>query len=247
VQAMRQTVSIMGVPFSKLNLQQTLQFLSSRIDKQSGKLFQLITANPEIVMVARQDELLQKIIAQAGMITPDGIGIVMAAKYQGEPLEGRVTGFDIFTGLLKEGNVKGYSIYLLGADEETNRKASEVIAEQYPGVRIAGRQNGFFKKETEAAVVAAIQAAKPDILVVAMGAPYSEKWIYKYKSKLQARIAFGIGGSLDVLAGKVKRAPVLWQKLHMEWLYRLLRQPSRWRRQLILPKFALSVLFKRGR
>ncbi|TDF97533.1 WecB/TagA/CpsF family glycosyltransferase [Paenibacillus piri] len=243
----QQTVSIMGVPFSKLNLQQTLEKLANRIDKQDDGLFHLITANPEIVMMAGQDDELKSIIGRAGMITADGIGVVMAAKWQGEPLEERVTGFDIFTGLLKSGNEKGYSVYLLGADEETNRKSAEVIAKQYPGVRIVGRQNGFFGKDEEAGVVAAIREAKPDILVVAMGAPYSEKWIYRYKSELQAKIAFGIGGSLDVLAGKVKRAPVIWQNLHLEWLYRLLAQPSRWRRQLVLPKFALRVLFGRGR
>ncbi|MFD0681450.1 MULTISPECIES: WecB/TagA/CpsF family glycosyltransferase [unclassified Paenibacillus] len=244
---MQQTVSIMGVPFSKLNLQQTIKKLTVQLDKQEGKLFQLITANPEIVMVAKQDELLRTIISQSGMITADGIGIVLAAKWQGEPLEERVTGFDIFTGLLKAGNEKGYSIYLLGADEETSRKASEVIAEQYPGVRVVGRQNGFFGKEEEAGVVASIGAAKPDILVVAMGAPYSEKWIYKYKKDLKAKVAFGIGGSLDVLAGKVKRAPVAWQKLNLEWLYRLLSQPSRLRRQLVLPRFALKILFGGGK
>ncbi|MDF2961241.1 MAG: glycosyl transferase, WecB/TagA/CpsF family protein [Paenibacillus sp.] len=244
---MRQTVSIMGVPFSKLNLQQTLKSLTDQLDKQDNKLFHLITANPEIVMVAKQDELLRTIIDQAGMITPDGIGVVLASKWQGEPLEERVTGFDIFLGLLKAGNEKGYSLYLLGADEETNRKSSEIIAQQYPGVRVVGRQNGFFEKDKEAAVVSAIRAAKPDILVVAMGAPFSEKWIFKYKKELQAKVAFGVGGSLDVLAGKVKRAPVVWQNLHLEWLYRLLSQPSRWRRQLVLPKFALKILLGRGK
>jgi N-acetylglucosaminyldiphosphoundecaprenol N-acetyl-beta-D-mannosaminyltransferase len=240
-------VTIMKVPFSKLNLHDTVQKLTEQVEKQEERLFHLITANPEIVMVARQDALLQTIMAEAGMITPDGIGIVLASKWQREPLQERVTGYDILMGLLESGNTKGFSIYLLGADEQTSLKAAEVIGRQYPGVRIAGRHHGFFSSEQEPEIVSAIRTSRPDILVIAMGAPYSEKWIYKYKDVLQAKVAFGVGGSLDVMTGKVKRAPLLWQKIHLEWLYRLLSQPSRWRRQLLLPKFALSVLFGRGK
>jgi N-acetylglucosaminyldiphosphoundecaprenol N-acetyl-beta-D-mannosaminyltransferase len=242
-------VTIMGVRFTKHNLQQTLLTLNKRLEKekQEGNLYHLITANPEIVMLSRRDPLLQQIMAEAAMITPDGIGIVLASKWQGKSLQERVTGYDILQGLLEAGNNKGYSVYLLGADEATSFKAAEAIRRQYPGVRIAGRHHGFFSVQNETQIVSDIQVAKPDILVVAMGAPFSEKWIYKYKDVLQAKIAFGVGGSLDIMAGKVKRAPGMWQKLHVEWLYRLLSQPTRWRRQLVLPKFVLSVLVGRGK
>jgi len=239
---MHKTIDVMGVPFSTLNLTETLEHLAAQADRPAGGLFHLITANPEIVMASRQDAQLKQIVKDAGMITPDGIGIVMAAKWKGTPLRGRVTGYDILLGLLEIGNRKGYSFYLLGADEETNRKAAETIAARYPNVRIAGRQHGFFAKEDEEAIVNEIRSAQPDFLIVAMGAPYSEKWICKYRTTLQTKVAFGVGGSLDVIAGKVKRAPVIWQKLHVEWLYRLLSNPSRWRRQLILPKFAWKVI-----
>ncbi|MFE5320341.1 WecB/TagA/CpsF family glycosyltransferase [Paenibacillus sp. NPDC056579] len=241
---MQQSIDVMGVSFSTLNLTETLEHLTAQADRKEGEgeLFHLITANPEIVMTSRQDAQLKQIMDAAGLVTPDGIGIVMAAKWKGTPLRERVTGFDILTGMLEIGSRKGYSFYFLGADEETSRKSVETIMARYPGVRIAGRQNGFFDKKDEDRIVREIGSAKPDFLIVAMGAPYSEKWINKYRTVLNAKITFGVGGSLDVIAGKVKRAPVVWQKLHVEWLYRLLSNPSRWRRQLVLPKFAWKVI-----
>ncbi|WP_282941086.1 WecB/TagA/CpsF family glycosyltransferase [Paenibacillus sp. RC67] len=244
---MQSTVNIMGIPFSTLNLAETIQHLADQADKPVDSLFHLITANPEFVMTALQDREFKQIMDAAHLITPDGIGIVMASKWKGTPLRERVTGYDILIGLLEIGNERGYSFYFLGADEETSRKASENIAIRYPGVQIVGRQHGFFGKDQEEDIVRSIQSANPDFLIVAMGAPYSEKWITKHKAELQSKVAFGVGGSLDIIAGTVKRAPVFWQNLHLEWLHRLLSKPSlRWRRQLLLPKFAWRVVTGRG-
>ncbi|WP_028547543.1 WecB/TagA/CpsF family glycosyltransferase [Paenibacillus sp. UNC451MF] len=244
---MQSTVNIMGIPFSTLDLAETLQHLANQVDSPRDNLFHLITANPEFVMTALQDREFKSIMDAAHLITPDGIGIVMASKWKGTPLRERVTGYDILIGLLEMGNEKGFSFYFLGADEETSRKATENIASRYPGVRIAGRQHGFFGKDQEENIVRSIQSAKPDFLIVAMGAPYSEKWITKHKAELQSKVAFGVGGSLDIIAGTVQRAPVIWQNLHLEWLHRLLSKPSlRWRRQLLLPKFAWRVVTGRG-
>ncbi|WP_248930029.1 WecB/TagA/CpsF family glycosyltransferase [Paenibacillus hamazuiensis] len=242
---MSESVRILGVPFSKLTFQETVKLLEHTA--QSGgrdKPFHLITANPEIVVRYQEEPKLQEVMHAADLITPDGIGIVLASRWRGEPIAERVTGYELLVELLSIGQRHGWSFYLLGADEETNRIAAEKIAEQYPGVRIVGRHNGFYKLEEEAGIVKEIAAAEPDFLIVAMGAPRAEHWIYKYKSAVRAKVAFGVGGSLDVIAGKVKRAPVIWQKLNLEWLYRLLSQPSRWRRQLALPIFAFRALLE---
>ncbi|MDQ0888619.1 N-acetylglucosaminyldiphosphoundecaprenol N-acetyl-beta-D-mannosaminyltransferase [Paenibacillus sp. V4I9] len=169
----------------------------------------------------------------------------MVSRLKGNPLPERVTGCDLLFNLLEIGNRKNWSFYLLGANEMTSKKATEVISKRYPNVSVLGRQHGFFDHKDEAQIVDEIATLNPDVLVVALGAPKAEFWIHKFKKKLNVRVAIGVGGSLDIIAGTVKRAPVIWQKLNVEWLYRLINQPSRWRRQLILPRFAMkALLFK---
>lgn len=238
-------VSIMGVPISKMNHNETIRHLGQIADASKHGGYHVVTANPEIITSASKDEQLKRILLEAGLITADGIGIVLAAKWKGEPLPGRVTGYDMLIDLLAQGNSSKWSFYFLGTDEETSCKAVETIKERYPNVRVAGRHNGFFKAEKESAIVEEIHAASPDFLIVAMGAPHAERWIYRNKSKLNAKIVMGVGGSLDIIAGKVKRAPAFWIKLNLEWLYRLLSNPSRWRRQLVLPVFAAKAFFRR--
>ncbi|MDF2723201.1 MAG: tarA [Paenibacillus sp.] len=238
-------VSIMGVPFSKMNHTETIRHLSQIANGKRGSTYHVVTANPEIVTSATKDEQLMRILQEAGLITADGIGIVLAAKWKGEPLPGRVTGYDMLIDLLAEGSKRKWSFYFLGTDEETSRKAVDIIVERYPGVRVAGRHNGFFKADEETAILSEIQAANVDFLIVAMGAPHAERWIYRNKPQLNAKIVMGVGGSLDIIAGKVKRAPTFWIKLNLEWLYRLLSNPSRWRRQLVLPVFAAKAFFRR--
>lgn len=246
-QASAGKVSIMGVPFSKMTHDETIRHISRIANGKEHKMYHVVTANPEIVMSAGKDDQLMRILQEAGIITADGIGIVLAAKWKGEPISGRVTGYDMLVDLLVQGNRDGWSFYFLGTDEETNRKAVESIAERFPNVRIAGRHNGFFGTDHEPAILEQIRAASPDFLIVAMGAPHAERWIYRNKTKLNASIVMGVGGSLDVIAGKVKRAPQFWIKLNIEWLYRLLSNPSRWRRQLVLPVFAAKAFFGRKR
>ena len=147
--------------------------------------------------------------------------------------------------LLDTGNQKKWSFYFLGADPITNQKVCEVIGEKYPDLVLLGRHHGFFKQHEEDQIVNEIAFLKPDILVVALGAPYAEKWIHKNRTKLNAKIAIGVGGSLDVISGKVKPTPDKWKRLNLEWLFRLIQQPSRWKRQLILPRFLIRALLYR--
>jgi N-acetylglucosaminyldiphosphoundecaprenol N-acetyl-beta-D-mannosaminyltransferase len=236
---------IMGIPFPKITLEQAIERLGQEIEQQKSGLFHVITVNPEITMACQEDRYLRSIIDEAGLITADGIGIVMVSRVKGGNLPERVTGYDILIKLLEIGNQKKWSFYFPGADAATNEKACEVISQTYPNVIIAGRHHGFFKQEEEEKIVEEISFLKPDVLIVALGAPYAERWIHKYKSRLNARVAIGVGGSLDVISGKVKRTPESWKRYHVEWLYRLIQQPSRWRRQLVLPRFAIKALLWR--
>ncbi|MGZ9586013.1 WecB/TagA/CpsF family glycosyltransferase [Paenibacillus marinisediminis] len=242
---MEHVAKIMGIPFPKMTLDQTLQRVSEVIDQDRSDLFHVVTVNPEIVMSCQKDQHLRSIVDEAGLITADGIGIVMVSHIKGGNLPERVTGCDLLIKMLEVGNEKGWSFYLLGADEETSRKASMAIAQKYPNVSLLGRHHGFFRQEEESGIVEEIRSLEPDVLVVALGAPYAERWIHKYKLSLHSKMAIGVGGSLDIIAGKVKRAPLIWQRMHLEWLHRLIHQPSRWRRQLILPRFAIrAILYK---
>lgn len=249
---MKDKVCILGVPFSKLTLEQTTSLLDEQIMDGQGGLFHLITANPEITLASQTDEQLRKIIDSADLIVPDGIGIVMAARRQGNPIAERVTGYDLLLSLLAKGNERGWSFYFLGTDEPTSRLAVEQINLRYPKVKIAGRHHGFFAPDEEPGIIASIQQSKPDVLILAMGAPYSDKWLYKHKDELQGiKLVFGVGGSLDVISGKVRPAPAIWKKMNLEWAHRLLFSPvakgqkSRWRRQSALPKFVYRTMIRK--
>jgi N-acetylglucosaminyldiphosphoundecaprenol N-acetyl-beta-D-mannosaminyltransferase len=249
---MNNIVRILGIPFSKMTLDETTDLLEKHIQEKQSELFHLITVNPEISITSQSDKEFKQIIDDANLITPDGIGIVMASKIRRQPIKERVTGFDLLYKLLEKGNEHGWSFYFLGTDEDTNKKAVEEISHLYPNVSIVGRQHGFFSKEKESSIVSSINKLKPDILIVAMGAPRSDKWINTYKSDLnQVKLVFGVGGSLDVIAGKVKPTPVLWKKLNLEWLHRLITVPvakgqkSRWLRQSVIPKFIYQVILKK--
>jgi N-acetylglucosaminyldiphosphoundecaprenol N-acetyl-beta-D-mannosaminyltransferase len=244
---MKDVVEILGVRFSKWNMMQTVRQITDIINREKvDKPYHVITANPEIVISAQEDPVMREVTQEADLITPDGIGIVMASRWKGDPVAERVAGYDLLLKLLEEGNLFGWSFYFLGASEEVNQTATDIISKRYPNVVIAGRHNGFFK-DKEDQVIAEINQSNADILVVALGAPRQELWIYTHKNQVHTKIAIGVGGSLDVIAGKVKRAPEFFQKLNLEWLYRLLSQPSRWKRQLALPKFALKAYIEAQR
>lgn len=242
---MENYAKVMGVKFPEITLDRTVEILSSVIEQKRSQLFHVITVNPEITMACQKDRLLRSIIDDAGLITADGIGIVMVSRLRGGNLPERVTGYDTLLRLLDSGNQKKWSFYFLGADPNTNLKVCEVIRDKYPDLLILGRHHGFFNQNEEDKIVEEIGSLKPDILIVALGAPYAERWIHKYRLKLNAKIAIGVGGSLDVIAGKVKETPESWKRLNVEWLYRLIQQPSRWKRQLILPRFAIRALLFR--
>jgi N-acetylglucosaminyldiphosphoundecaprenol N-acetyl-beta-D-mannosaminyltransferase len=234
-------VTILGVPFLHATRQETVEILTRRI--MNHEKTQVVTANPEIVMLGRQSEEYMKLLQQAHVVTPDGIGVVLASRWIGEPLPERVAGYELLHALMKQADTYGWKYMLVGASPESCAGAAEKLKEQYPQAHCSGYFDGYFSAEEEKEIVARIKQERPDLLFVALGAPRQEQWIARHLPELPVRLAMGVGGSFDVLSGRVKRAPEVWQKLNLEWLYRLLSQPKRWRRQLLLPQFALSVLW----
>jgi N-acetylglucosaminyldiphosphoundecaprenol N-acetyl-beta-D-mannosaminyltransferase len=235
-------VNILGIPFINTDQQSFVNTLTNHVESKD-KVF-VITANPEIVMKAQEDSSFMALTQEATYVTADGIGVVKAAQLLDTPLPGRVTGYDTMIGLLEKANERSYKIFLLGAKEDTLKKACENINKDYPNVQIVGKQDGYFDWETND-IADRIQVASPDMVFVALGVPRQEKWISENIDSFSSGIFIGVGGSFDVIAGTVERAPEMWQKMNLEWFYRLMKQPSRWRRMLALPQFAMVILKKK--
>lgn len=233
-------VRIYGVPISKMGMDQTVAYLAKAIEQRQPH--QIITANPIMVMSALDDPAYMSMMQQAELIVPDGTGVVWAANYVGEPVVERVPGYDLLNELMKAGESKGWKVYLLGASNEVIQAAADKIRKNYPGIKLVGVRDGYFKDEQDAEVIQAILDAAPDLLFVGRAAANQEPWIGKYKAQLGVPVMMGVGGSFDVLSGKLKRAPVVFQKLRLEWFYRLLQEPWRYKRMLLLPKFAMKVM-----
>ena len=232
------SVPVLDINFVNQRFDQVVEILFSGI-KSNRKSF-IVTANPEIVMYAREHPDYKKIIQSADMIVPDGYGIILASKILSTPIMERVAGYDIMVRLLELGNESKLKIYLLGGREETNQKAVANIHNNYPHIQIVGRHHGFFDWE-KSTVTADIKAANPDVVFVALGFPKQEQWIAKNIDQFSNGLFMGVGGSIDVLAGEVQRAPRIWQKMNLEWFYRLISQPSRWRRMLAIPRFLVQI------
>ncbi|WP_246942779.1 WecB/TagA/CpsF family glycosyltransferase [Bacillus pinisoli] len=235
-------VNILGVPFIHASMEQFINQLHLHII--NNEKVTVVTANPEIVMKAKEDSYYMTLLRNANYVTPDGIGIVKAAQLLGSPLPERVAGFDTMIELLKLGNIHNYNIYLLGAKEEVLEGAKQKIKKDYPNVNVVGSHNGFFDWTNEE-IPNQIKSLEPDLVFVALGMPRQEEWIFSQIEKFEKGIFMGVGGSFDVLSGTVNRAPEIWQKLNIEWLYRLVKQPSRAVRMMALPRFALEIFKKK--
>ncbi|WP_163655018.1 WecB/TagA/CpsF family glycosyltransferase [Listeria sp. PSOL-1] len=232
-------IEILGIPF--YNTTQA-GFINELIfcHEQGLRKF-VVTANPEIVMNARNDDTFKQILLQADYITPDGVGILIGAEKLGTPLQERVTGYDTLVGVLKEAQQKPLSLYFLGAKPEISRELKKRLLIDYPGIRIAGMRHGYFNLEESEQIVEEIIQTKPDFIFVALGSPAQEKWIMAHLQRFSKGIFMGVGGCFDVLSGKVRRAPKWMIQMRMEWMYRLLSNPSRWRRFIALPKYLQEI------
>ena len=227
----------MGVGFDDLTLEEAVA-AGEKLAQGPGFSY-VVTPNPEIVDLARADAGYRDVLNGAGLVLPDGIGVVYAAKLLGRPLKGRVPGIDFATGLLDRLAKNGGKLFLLGAKPGVAEQAAARLKAAHPGLVICGVNDGYFKDS--APVVEKIKEAAADVVFVCLGAPKQEKWMAQYGPGTGAHLMAGLGGALDVYAGNVKRAPVLWQKLGMEWAYRLIRQPSRIGRMAKLPLFLVDA------
>ncbi|MBI5701305.1 WecB/TagA/CpsF family glycosyltransferase [Candidatus Saganbacteria bacterium] len=214
----------------------------------------IVTPNPEIIVSSQNDPELKAIINNADLRLPDGISMVVVSKILGSPLKERVSGIDFLLASCKLAENRGWSIYLLGSSETVVKKTAENLQVQFPKLKIAGYHNGFFNtKEEESSIITSIANIKPTIVFVGLGAGRQERWLAKNMKGIgsstalgvNSGVGIGVGGSFDVISGLKKRAPVIYQKLYIEWLYRLITEPQRWKRQLALPRFLWLTLIKR--
>lgn len=238
----KKPVKILGVPVHPLTMNESVAVLEEKLQKKEQAF--VVTANAEIIMMCQQDKEYNNIVSEkADLVLPDGAGAVWAGRYLGNEVPERVAGFDLYNQLLKLSADKGYKAYFFGGAPGVAEAAKNKAEELYPSVQIVGCRNGYFTKAEEEAIIKEINDAAPDMLFVALGAPKQEKWLVKYRNQLKPRVLMGIGGSFDVLAGKMERAPKWMQEASLEWAFRLYKQPSRFMRMLALPKFVLKVIF----
>lgn len=229
---------IFGVDFDNFTLVEA-------VDKGTGFLEEegfhyVVTPNPELVERARREEAFRTTLNGADLVIPDGIGVVYAAKILGTPLKARCPGIEFAMGLMERMGHSGKGLYLLGAKPGVAETAAKSLVQEYPGLRICGTHDGYF--QDSAPVVEAIRASGADVVFVCLGAPKQEYWMVEHGPQTGVRLAVGLGGSLDVFAGVVERAPERWQRLGLEWLYRLKSEPSRFGRMAKLPLFLVSAV-----
>lgn len=211
----------------------------------SGGTHIVATADSSGIYMAQSDPLLMDIYRRASLVTCDSYGVVWAVRRAGRDVE-RVSGVDVADRLMRLSAEKGYSVYLLGAEPGVAHAAGEALRLKYPGCNIVGSQHGHFPPTDDKFIAEQVAQTQPDILLVAMGIPRQEKFIAETMSIIRAKVALGVGGTLDVFSGRAKRAPLAIQKMKLEWLWRLLLNPSKYKKAIMLPKFAVAVL-KKGR
>ena len=237
-------IAILGVPVDRLSYPDWIQLTEGWIRAASGP-HQVCTVNPEFIMIARQDAIFFNILNRAALCVPDGVGLLWASRRLGNPMRERLTGSDGVPLIARHAAERGWRIFFLGAGSGIAQKAAAILCRRYPGLQVAGAYAGSPAESEEDDIVAMINEAKADILFVAYGAPQQDKWIARNLPRLNVSMAMGIGGSLDFIARQVPRAPAWMRRRGLEWCYRLLRQPWRFRRMLRLPRFALAVLRQR--
>lgn len=240
-------INIRGVYFDNVTMD-TAAKCAAELAERDGFDY-IFTPNSEIVQMCINDNSFYDIVNSASLIIPDGIGVVYASKILGRPLYQKVAGFDLSGRVMDYAAKSGKKVFLFGSAPERDGNpavcdmAAKKLEELFPGINICGTRNGYFTDADVPSIINEINASGADILLVCLGAPKQEKWIYAHRDELKVKLAMGLGGSLDVYAGTVKRAPDIFIKLNLEWFYRLIKQPSRLGRMMSLPKFLFGTIF----
>ncbi|MBO0588975.1 WecB/TagA/CpsF family glycosyltransferase [Sporosarcina sp. E16_8] len=229
--------TILGVEVNTENYDELIPKVFRNIEDKKKSL--VVAINPEKLMKAKEDPKLKALLNRAEFQIPDGIGVIIASKLKKGSISSRITGIDMMDRIVREAARTGHAVFLYGAKPGVADKAAQQLKQTYPDLIVAGTQDGYESDTSK--VIDTINKAKPDILFVAMGSPKQEQWIEQHRDNLYPTLYQGVGGSFDVLAGNVKRAPAAFQRMGAEWLYRLLKEPSRLKRQMDLPKFLFEV------
>lgn len=237
-------VKIFGINIDNTTLDNVMLLLEKKLDGQD--LFTIATPNTEIAMRAKDEPELANLVNSFDLVVPDGIGLIYASRMRKMPLSERVTGFDISMELLNLNDKRNLNLFILGGKPGISEKASENVEKQFPGVTVVGNRNGYFTIEDEAEIISQINKSNPDVIFVGLGFPKQEEFIQRNKGHLKGKIIIGNGGVTDILAGESKRAPEIFIKLNLEWLYRLIQEPSRIARQMALPRFMLNVMIDKN-
>lgn len=236
-------IDVLGVGFDNMTMSEAVEAGMDLIHADGTHY--VVTPNPEIVEVCRENSEAMAAVNGADLVLPDGIGIVKGARMLGTPLKGKTPGIEFATDLMQLMATEGKSLFLLGAKPGIAERAASRLQKQYPGLVIAGTHDGYFKED--APVVQSIADSCADVVFVCLGAPKQELWMAKNGTSTGARLLCGLGGSLDVFAGVVQRAPAFWSNIGMEWFYRLCKEPRRIGRMMKLPLFLIHVRQQKGR
>lgn len=238
--------TVLGVGFNQLTMDEALDEISTYMVQDKPHL--VVTANPEMVMLAKEDQLLGEILERADLVVADGIGVVWASRILGDPVPERIPGIELAEGLLHRAAQEGWRVFLLGGAEGVADQAALALLEELPQLQIVGTHHGYFQTGLEEqALITQLKEARPQLLLVALGVPRQEKWLAAHLGSLKVPVAIGVGGSFNVWAGVDQRAPVWMRKIHLEWFYRLVKQPWRIKRMAVLPKFVRTVWLTRLR
>lgn len=249
---MNEKINVLGVDIDNVTMDEAVKKAKTSIE-ENKKLF-IVTANPELLLTCEKNNVICRTIANADLIVADGVGVLIGSKLRGKNFKQRVAGIDLMENLLKYANEEGKSVYLLGSKDGIAKKAAENILKKYHNLKIAGTHHGYYKgihtgskgNEEEMQVIKEINEVRPDMLFVAFGGPKQEIFIDTYMKDIDAKIFVGVGGSFDVYSGLLKRAPIVYQKAGLEWLYRLIQEPKRIGRMSKLPKFIIkSAMYKK--
>ena len=239
----RQSVQMMGCTIDNLSMEETLQTIEGFIHE--GSPHQHVVVNVDKLVKAQRDPALRRIINDCALVNVDGMPVVWASRLLGRPLKERVTGVDLFDALMCRAAERGWRVYLLGAREEVVAEVERRYAQRLPGLVFAGVRNGYWSPEEEPAVAADIARSRADLLFVAMGSPRKEQFLDRWQAQMRVPFAMGVGGSFDVAAGKVRRAPRWMQNAGLEWFYRFLQEPRRMFRRYFIEDMAFAGLLWR--
>jgi N-acetylglucosaminyldiphosphoundecaprenol N-acetyl-beta-D-mannosaminyltransferase len=237
------SVPLHGLRVHRLTMDETLDTLDRFIHQ--GSPHHVVTLDASMCVMARDDADLKRIVQSAELVTPDSAGVLWACSRSGQPLPERVSGVEIVERLCALSPSRGYRLFFFGAGPGVAEDAADRLREKYPGCQIVGTRNGFFTPDDETEIMEQIREARPHVLCVALGIPKQEKWIARHRAELGVPVLIGVGGTFDVHSGRVKRAPKWMQRLNLEWLYRLAKNPRKIGKVMTLPRFVWMTLRSR--